>query len=322
MRLAANLFTGLAAGLGAVLWLGVPELSALNVGHALAAIASAAVATLTGAIGGLMVSDWQADVQSRHDWVQAGLTSTELSTYCDVPPARDIDPSYQSSSVNTDLQAIFRAHWSSVPVQCDETRAARPEAAARPASGDHVSRTADLSRAAARCLALRRSVFCNTGRMGRSHQSAKLHVKQLARAVRLVANGASWQPSRTRDVRATPCVVFSAGRAENVVRLSNSEDGELPVAGGVTDLAPETPSCRGPPSIKRGQLPRHEPATSIRPRAKREAAPAVQGADPVVRDDLGQEVPVCAAELNVIEVYLGHLLADVFESLAADEEGA
>jgi hypothetical protein len=48
----------------------------------------------------------------------------------------------------------------------------------------------------------------------------------------------------------------------------------------------------------------------------------VQGADPVVRDDLGQEVPVCAAELNVIEVYLGHLLADVFESLAADEEGA
>ena len=58
------------------------------------------------------------------------------------------------------------------------------------------------------------------------------------------------------------------------------------------------------------------------PPVRRASTSPEQGSDPIVRDDLGQPVPVCAAEVNVIEVYLGHLLSDVFEPSTADEEGA
>ena len=324
MRLAAYLLAGLAAGFGAVLWLGVPGLYALSVGHAVAAIGSAAVATLTAAIGGLMVSDWQADVQSRHDWAQARLTRTELSTSLDVRPAWDMDASYQSSSVNTALQATFRARRCSQPVQCEGVLVAIPETAGAPLNRDHVGRTGDLSRGAARRLALKRPIFRNIRRMARSHQGARLHVKRLAQSACRVANDASWQQWGTHGVRTTPRVVLSAGRADEIERLSSSEDGELarPAEVRLTDLASEAPSCRGPPSVTRGRTPRHKAAMPQQPPVRRASASPEQGTDPIVRDDLGQPVPVCAAEVNVIEVYLGHLLSDVFESSTADEEGA
>jgi hypothetical protein len=323
MRLAAYLLTGLAAGFGAVLWLGVPELHALSVGHVVAAIGSAAVGTLTAAIGGLMVSDWQADVQSRHDWAQAGLTRTELSTSLDVRPAWDMDASYQSSSVNTALQATFRAHRCSQPVQCEGVLVAIPKTAGAPLNRDHVGRTGDLSRGAARRLALKRPIFRNIGRMTRSHQGARLHVKRLAPSPYRVANNASWQQWGTHGVTTTPRLVLSAGRADEIAKLNSSENGERarPAEVGLTDLAGEAPSCRGPPS-RRSRMPRHKAAMPQQPPVRRSSANPAQGTDPIVRDDLGQPVPVCAAEVNVIEAYLGHLLSDVFESSIADEEGA
>ena len=324
MRLAAYLLTGLAAGFGAVLWLGVPGLHALSVGHAVAAIGSAAVATMTAAIGGLMVSDWQADVQSRHDWVQAGLTTTELSTSVDVRPAWDIDASYQSAGVNTALQAIFRADRCSQPVQREGVLVAIPETAGAPLIRNYVSRTGELSRGAARRLALKRPMFRDVGRMTRSHQGAKLHVKRHASSTYRVANDASWQHWSTYGIRTTPRVVLSAGRVDEIARLSSGENGELarPAEVGLTDLAREVPSCRGPPSVARGRTPRHKAAMPQQPPVRRASASPEQGTDPIVRDDLGQPVPVSAAEVNVIEVYLGHLLSDVFESSTADEEGA
>ena len=271
-----------------------------------------------------MVSDWQADVQSRHDWVQAGLTRTELSTSLDVRPAWDIDASYQSSSVNTALQATFRAHRCSQPVQCEGVRVAIPETAGAPPIRNHVGRTGDLSRGAARRLALNRPMFRNIGRMTRSQQGARLHVKRLAPSAYRVANDAPWEQWGTHGVRTTPRLVLSAGRADEIARLNSSKNGELARSAevGLTDLASEAPSCRGPPSVKRGRMPRHKAAMPQQPPVRRASASPAQGTDPIVRDDLGQSVPVCAAEVNVIEVYLGHLLSDVFEPSTADEEGA
>jgi hypothetical protein len=40
----------------------------------------------------------------------------------------------------------------------------------------------------------------------------------------------------------------------------------------------------------------------------------VQPADPIVRDNLGHQVPVCAAELDVIETYLDQVLRDLLAS--------
>ena len=40
-------------------------------------------------------------------------------------------------------------------------------------------------------------------------------------------------------------------------------------------------------------------------------------ADPIVRDNLGPQAPVCTAELDVIETYLDHVLRDLLASSTA-----
>ncbi|MBN9279583.1 MAG: hypothetical protein J0I57_18410, partial [Hyphomicrobium sp.] len=74
----------LAAGLAATLCLGgialpVSLVDASATAYAIAVAATSAVAMLATAVGTLVVSDWQADVQSRHDWAQLGLSPAHVS---------------------------------------------------------------------------------------------------------------------------------------------------------------------------------------------------------------------------------------------------
>ncbi len=72
------LLTAATTGSAAMLWLSVgPDASGFA--HGLAAMASSAVAMLTTAVGMLVVSDWQVETQSRHDWAQLGPAPAELS---------------------------------------------------------------------------------------------------------------------------------------------------------------------------------------------------------------------------------------------------
>ena len=50
-------------------------------------------------------------------------------------------------------------------------------------------------------------------------------------------------------------------------------------------------------------------------RVHREQADATQP-DPIVRDNLGDPVPITAAEVHAIETYLGQVLRDLFASTA------
>jgi hypothetical protein len=43
-------------------------------------------------------------------------------------------------------------------------------------------------------------------------------------------------------------------------------------------------------------------------------------ADPIVRDDLVEQVPICAAELDVIDTYLDQVLRHLLASSTADSE--
>jgi hypothetical protein len=45
----------------------------------------------------------------------------------------------------------------------------------------------------------------------------------------------------------------------------------------------------------------------------------LSGGDPVVRDDLGEPIPVTAAEVDVIETYLGPLLDELLGSRPGSE---
>jgi hypothetical protein len=73
----------------------------------------------------------------------------------------------------------------------------------------------------------------------------------------------------------------------------------------------EPPSCRGPPSLGRQ---RHARGAAGRAAPTGRVSP---DGDPLVRDNLGQPVSVCAAEVAVIETYLGDALEELFASSKA-----
>jgi hypothetical protein len=78
---------------------------------------------------------------------------------------------------------------------------------------------------------------------------------------------------------------------------------------------------RGLPTPGRKSLLRQAPS---RPAAAglplSNASDVSSNGDPVVLDNLGQPVPVCAAELNVIETYLGDVLEELLASSKASSE--
>ena len=108
MARVASSLVGLGAGIFAALWLGSSALGSASIVQTVAVLASAIVAMLATAMGGLMLSDWQAELQTRHEWTQLGLTPAELSTLTQVQTAWDVDPRYQSSATYEALLAIFR----------------------------------------------------------------------------------------------------------------------------------------------------------------------------------------------------------------------
>jgi hypothetical protein len=325
----ASLLVGLAAGLFAALWLGTSARDVLSIVQAVAVIASAAVAALATAMGGLMVSDWQAEAQSRRDWAQLGLAPAELSTPAPAQTAWDIDQSNHNSADNAALRQIFRTHRAVPPVQPESIRAV--VAGLTPASlgSEHANHIEELSRDGLRHHALRGAIVASNVRMlpaVASHRAAKLHVKRTVLPARLVANGRSWQGWVAHQPSTPTRVALSAESTGEIVTLGSSGDVQArqpSEVGGMIDPATEAPSCRGPP-VRHSRSSHRRLPVPAHPAIKREAptGEVVARTDPVVRDDLGQPVPVCAAELEVIEVYMGHVLSDLLASSITQDEGA
>jgi hypothetical protein len=112
----------------------------------------------------------------------------------------------------------------------------------------------------------------------------------------LASNQAVLKPA-TRSHAAAVIVLISCGNGQSA-RPADAGTEVVSAAGS------EPPSCRGPPPLERRR--------SVRGAASNASPDGV----PVVLDNLGQPVPVCAAELNVIETYLG----DVLDGLLASSE--
>ena len=71
----------------------------------------------------------------------------------------------------------------------------------------------------------------------------------------------------------------------------------------------QPPACRGPPRSAR------------KPAGLGGLAPCASADEAlVVRDNLGHPVPVCAAEVDAIETYLGTILDELFASSKAGSE--
>jgi hypothetical protein len=133
--------------------------------------------------------------------------------------------------------------------------------------------------------------------------------------IRLAVNaGPNWLVpdwALTTPRHAAEVVVLSSCRDAQPTRAAEDATETVRVTG------TEPPNCRGAPSLGQRRL-----ARGVATKAGR-AAPArsaLSDGDLVVLDNLGHPVPVCAAEVDVIETYLGDVVDELFASRKAGSE--
>ena len=335
---------------GSVLWLyAIAPLAgligvwgALTVVHALV-VRSPVLAALITTASALVAADWRSDADSRQAWAQIDFVAAECSPPVNAGTPWEIDPRYLPAGDSEALRSVFRAHRfvSATPALeatthrpgaiCASRTAVTsvaplpPVAASQPAPrvAGKIS-TSEPSDLAMESSPYRKAASASCGQAPLVLASRRAR-QQISRAeptvctVRLVANGDAWSEWLARDecilTRAPPhrhiadIVVLSRDRGD---RDQRDFPGPSTCDGTVT--SDEPPSCRGPPPTD-GQRPRPTETVPVERSAKdSRKAPAVgalRPADPIVRDNLDHQVPVSAAELDVIETYLDDVLRDL-----------
>lgn len=316
------------AGLGSALWFNVvgpfaglvAAWGALIPVNALAIAVVAVLAILVTTAGTLLAADWQADASSRQAWVEIDVAAAELRLRPESVALSQIDPRYLTATTSEALPSVSRTHRfaSSALVVEAATEASCATrivvAAAEPippiAASEAAPRIArKISTAAASVVATAHSPCWKPARASlgqellvvasRRARPRGFRAGTAAIAAHLVANGV-WservphhQCVLTRappDRRVADIVVLSGDRGDR-----DQPDLPGPSTGDGADNIDEPPSCQGPP---KGSW-------------KVRAVGAPRPADPIVCDDLGRQVPICAAELDVIETYLDHVLREV-----------
>ena len=314
---------GVMTGLGAALWSGAiaplagviaASWGALTFVHALAVALTAALALLVTAAGALLAADWRADVQCCQAWAQINIAPAELSLSVAAVTRGDLDPRYQPAVDNEALRRVFHARRFApqAPMLCSTKKVSASTATASPG---------DLTDQAARAV-LRTIPAAATIVVG-SHRKARSVGRAAARA-RLVANVSAW-----RGWPGAESILWPAApqHTADIIVLGSRQDDQarpLPAVSAGNDISSSTepPSCRGPPQAGYRSCAVGTAPAKLSP----ERAPLVLGAgkwpaaDPMVRDNLGDQVPVCAAELDVIETYLDQVLRDLLTSPTAGSE--
>lgn len=313
---------GVTTAFGGALWLSaIAPLAAMisiswgviTIVHALAIMATAAVALLVTTASTLLAADWRADVESREAWAQINIAAAELSLPAIPAMGDDLDPRYLAAVDEVALRHVLQAHrFAPQAPMLDSTERGSPNAA--------TASQVDLTGQAAR-TAVGRTISAAATRVAGSRRRAAVggHVAPRARLV-VNANacrgwpGAEYIWSPTTPHRHTANIVVLGSRRDDQSRPFREASADSDTAGST-----EPPSCRGPPleEALRSSGKTAIAAAKRSSRGKGPAAHALAGADAVVRDNLGQPVPVCATELSVIETYLGHVLDELLASPAA-----
>jgi|GEM_PF-2132427 hypothetical protein len=327
-----QLCAGALGGLASALWLNVvgpfvglvAAWGALILVNALAIAVIAILAVLVTTAGTLLAADWRAEVAARQAWAEIHVPATERDLTLGTATLSLIDPRYLTATTGEALPNVFRAHHlaSSAPVVERATEAScatRIHVVTRGpvppvATSDAAPRIARKISTAAESEVAMGLLLVASGRA----RPPVVRAGTAAVAARLVANGAwSERLAHHRCVltRAPPdrhvadIVVLSADRCDR-------DQPKLPdpsTANGTVKID-KPPSCRGPPTADGQRTPPTETVTVERLAEDSCKVPVVgppRPANPIVCDDFGRQVPVCAAELDVIETYLDHVLREV-----------
>jgi hypothetical protein len=327
-----QLCAGALAGLASALWLNVvgpfaglvAAWGALILVNALAVAVIATLAILVTTAGTLLAVDWRAEVAARQAWAEIHVPATERDLTLGTATLSLIDPGYLTATTGEVLPNVFRAHHlaSSAPVVERDTEAScatRIFVATRGpippvAASDAAPRIARKINTVAESEVAVALLLVASGRV----RPPVVRAGIAAVAARRVTNGA-WS-ERLAHHRCVQTKAAPNGHVADIVVLSGNlcdrDQPKLPgpsTASGTIKID-KPPSCRGPPAAD-GQRTRSTETVTVQRLAKGSSKVPIIGpprpANPIVCDDFGRQVPVCAAELDVIETYLDHVLKEV-----------
>lgn len=312
--------------------------AALSLTDALLTGVGLLVAAITGVAGALVVADARADVAAAHAWQDINGELAVVGTVAETAPVVHIEARYTAAPQNEGLRRILLAHRFIVPVPfLSDGGSAAPspvgavtigkpdgvrsgtdlQIADGPAIDGHRAHMAANSEVAIDCTSqLSASNVKDWGRRGQ--RSA---IRRVSRPL-LVANaGVRWDgPGRSAvDARCAPA---GACAADVIVLADHSSRDGNPTHRDVS-ADPRTtaqPGCRGPPvGVSQQQL-SSGPGTIGKSFRENVQSRANAPADPAVVDNLGDNVRVGAAELEVVEAYLDDVLRDLLATVAADRD--
>jgi hypothetical protein len=285
---------------------------------------------LVAGTGALLAADWRADAQSHQAWARLGPTAVELSLPVDSVTPWEIDPRYLPVEDNEALRSVFRAHRfaSAEPVLQAITEVSDAESEIPCVQGINAGAVSelDISDRALGKLASTGPADVSNAVVSRRGPLLARRAGRAAPRKRLVANANAWSGWPARDVNVQSRTV-QEWRTADIIVLSSRDDQTRPIVdrseGGNIASSTEPPNCRGPPQVV-GHGSRAEATTpaKLSDKSARQATAvgALPTAGPVVRDNLGRQVPVCAAELDVIETYLDQVVRDLLASSTAGPE--
>jgi hypothetical protein len=348
---APQLCAGTLAALGSALWLNlvapfagpVASWSTLVLVNGLAATVVAALAVLVTTAGTLLAADWRADAASRQAWAEFNVAAAEHRLPVGRVVQPHIDPRYLTWNDIEALRSVFRAHRFTPLAPAPDTSTHTPAAghATRivAASGGSIQAPA-ASKAEPRLDRRSTTTVCSSdvAAVARPHRAAAnasfdqqsivvatwrarppLRAEPAPTVARRVANGGAWSEWLAHE----RCILAQArpdGHGAHIVVLSGDRGDRDrhnlpdPSTCDWTARLDAPPSCRGPPTTG-GQRTRSRQtrlvAVSVEKPGTVGAAGALRPADPIVHDNLRRQVPVCAAELDVIETYLDQVLREV-----------
>jgi hypothetical protein len=298
----------------------------------LAGAVAVGLVLLVTAAGALLAADWRAEVDSRQAWAEVAPARAEWDAG-DRRQSADIDTRYWAASEKEALRRVFRVQR----VGPSQAAAVMELPAAGSASQSALTQslctgmTRECPQRSASDKVHDAGASVGDDLAGQSTFAGSRAAKSLSvaagggaarstcgaggTAVRLAVNaGLSWQgagraeamPSHGADV-----VVLASRRDAQHARPADVVTETVVAA----DARP--PSCRGPPL--RGRQRSARSAATMTGCAAPTPTRSPDG-DLVVRDNLGQPVPVCAAEVAVIETYLGDALEELLASSKAHSE--
>lgn len=288
------------------------------------------LATMTSAAGVLIAADIHADMGGARAWDDVHAEAAVLATPAKTAPTDRICALYVAGPQDEGLRRILLAHRFVVPVpppngteplawEGGEARDDTQPAGATIKPELQAVRTVSVADDLGERLTAPAGAQCKIGPQlvssnAMSVDRRKAHYTiRMASARKRVANAGKWWDRPAFATAATSHVPGSGSGCNEIVVANRNGRGENSAP---SDVAPETETtvqrcCRGPPVGTGRRHVADGPAHAGKPFREIDRSRAIPPADLVVTDDLGDRVPVCDAELAVLEAYLDDVLDDV-----------